>query len=66
MKEGYWFARSIEFIQSRPMQLSIWARLPGDGLFAIGALSFALFATRGIFHLRPATRTTTPNAEGIH
>ena len=62
MKEGYWYARSIEFIQSPPMQLSIWARLPGDTLFAIGALALALFVTKGILHLRPATRdvSTTP------
>ncbi|HEY4682348.1 MAG TPA: nitric-oxide reductase large subunit [Candidatus Acidoferrales bacterium] len=63
MREGYWYARSIEFIQSRPMQLSIWARLPGDTLFAIGALALALFVTKGIFHLRRANRGTTPGPE---
>jgi nitric oxide reductase subunit B len=40
---GTWYARSAEFIQSGAMQLLRWMRVPGDVLFAAGAVLFAWF-----------------------
>ena len=46
--KGYWFARSAEFIHSPLMEAFVWARVPGDVVFAFG--SFALcIACFGIF-----------------
>ncbi len=48
--QGYWFARSTEFLGSPLMQQLRWMRAPGDMLFALGELIFVLF----IFTVRPA------------
>lgn len=40
---GYWFARSSEFLQTPIMQTLRWLRVPGDTLFAMGAVSLILF-----------------------
>ncbi len=47
--QGYWFARSTEFLGSPLMQQLRWMRAPGDTLFAVGELIFVLF----IFTVRP-------------
>jgi nitric oxide reductase subunit B len=39
---GYWFVRSAEFIHSPIMQALVWTRVPGDIIFALGALFLAL------------------------
>ncbi|MBM7072195.1 nitric-oxide reductase large subunit [Shewanella sp. 202IG2-18] len=45
---GYWYVRSAEFIHSSFMQDMVWSRVPGDVVFAMGAL--ALFvAMVGVF-----------------
>jgi nitric oxide reductase subunit B len=41
--QGYWYARSTEFLSQPLMQTLRWLRVPGDTLFAAGALSLALF-----------------------
>lgn len=41
--EGYWFARSAEFLQSSTMQTLRWLRIIGDTIFAIGALALVWF-----------------------
>jgi nitric oxide reductase subunit B len=43
IEHGTWFARSSEFMQSSTMQWLRWMRVPGDILFAIGAVLFAWF-----------------------
>ncbi|MFA7553025.1 MAG: nitric-oxide reductase large subunit [Spongiibacteraceae bacterium] len=35
---GYWYARSAEFIHSPIMEALVWLRVPGDVVFACGAL----------------------------
>lgn len=40
---GYWYARSPEFMQTDIMQFLRWLRVPGDTLFAIGAIGLAVF-----------------------
>ncbi len=43
VKDGYWYARSPEFMGTELMTTLRWLRVPGDTLFAIGAIAFVLF-----------------------
>jgi nitric oxide reductase subunit B len=40
---SYVSARSVEFMQSDIMHILVWARVPGDTIFAIGVFTFAIF-----------------------
>ena len=44
VNQGYWYARSPEFMQTSLMQTLRWMRLFGDTIFAIGAIAFVWFA----------------------
>jgi len=44
VSQGYWYARSPEFMQTDIMQTLRWMRLFGDSVFAIGAVAFVWFA----------------------
>jgi nitric oxide reductase subunit B len=44
VNQGYWYARSPEFMQTSLMQTLRWMRLFGDTVFAIGAIAFVWFA----------------------
>ena len=41
--QGYWYARSTEFLGTPLMQTLRWLRVPGDTLFALGALVLVWF-----------------------
>jgi len=43
VKHGYWYARSSEFLGQGFMQTLRWLRMPGDTLFAIGAIGYVIF-----------------------
>lgn len=43
VRHGYWSARSAEFMHTPTMQVLRWMRVPGDTIFAIGALALVLF-----------------------
>jgi len=43
VEHGFWFARSPEFLHSDLIQTLVWMRMPGDILFAAGAVLLALF-----------------------
>ncbi|HTG16989.1 MAG TPA: cbb3-type cytochrome c oxidase subunit I, partial [Blastocatellia bacterium] len=43
VQNGYWYARSPEFMGTGLMTTLRWLRVPGDTLFAIGAIAFVLF-----------------------
>ena len=43
VKHGYWYARSTEFLGQGLLQTLRWLRMPGDTLFAIGAIGFVVF-----------------------
>jgi nitric oxide reductase subunit B len=43
VSQGYWSARSPEFMQTPLMQTLRWMRLFGDTIFAIGAVAFVWF-----------------------
>jgi nitric oxide reductase subunit B len=40
---GYWYARSSEFLGTPLMQNLRWMRVPGDTVFALGALILVAF-----------------------
>ncbi|WP_339828217.1 nitric-oxide reductase large subunit [uncultured Arenimonas sp.] len=46
MNNGYWFARSAEFMQQPIVDMLVWMRVPGDTLFSVGALALAWFVLR--------------------
>jgi nitric oxide reductase subunit B len=41
---GYWSARSPEFLQTDLMRTLRWLRMIGDTVFAVGAIAFVYFA----------------------
>ncbi len=43
VETGYWYARSPEFLQTPVMDFLRWMRVPGDTIFAIGALVLVAF-----------------------
>ncbi len=49
VENGYWYARSTEFMQQDHMQTLRWLRGPGDALFALGAAVLVAF----VFTIRP-------------
>lgn len=51
---GYWFVRSADFIHSTAMETLVWARVPGDVVFAFGAFALC-YAMIGVFR---ATRSS--------
>jgi nitric oxide reductase subunit B len=53
--DGYAYARSAEFIHSPVMQALVWARVPGDLVFGVGALAFAAFMVLAFVQPRTAT-----------
>ena len=44
--QGYWYARSHEFMQQPLVDLLVWMRVPGDTIFSIGALVLTYFVAR--------------------
>ena len=44
--QGLWFARSAEIVHSRVMEILVWMRVPGDIVFALGAVLLAGYALR--------------------
>ena len=49
VNNGYWSARSAEFMQTDMMQFLRWMRVVGDTVFAFGAVGFVWFALDLIF-----------------
>ncbi len=46
LEHGYWYARSAEFMTRPIIHLLVWMRVPGDSIFAVGALLFSWFVLR--------------------
>ena len=44
--QGYWHARTPELLHSPLMETLVWLRVPGDIVFALGALSLLIFLVR--------------------
>jgi len=43
VEQGMWYARSAEFMQTPIMNILRWMRVPGDTMFAVGALALGWF-----------------------
>ena len=43
VEHRYWFARSFEFLDNPVMQTFRWMPVPGDTVFAIGAVALGAF-----------------------
>ena len=54
VSKGMWYARSPEIVHSSLMETLVWLRMPGDIVFAAGALLLAVYALRLL--RRPVTR----------
>jgi nitric oxide reductase subunit B len=52
----YAYARSAEVIHGPVMQGLVWARVPGDLVFAVGVVAFVIFALRAFRASRTAAR----------
>jgi nitric oxide reductase subunit B len=48
VNHGTWYARSAEVIGSPWMQWTVWLRIPGDIVFAVGALVMVVFVMQAI------------------
>ncbi len=46
IEHGYWYARSAEFMNQGVVHLLVWMRVPGDTLFAVGAILLGVFVAR--------------------
>ncbi len=46
LENGYWYARSAEFMGKPLIHLLVWMRVPGDTVFSVGALLVAWFVLR--------------------
>jgi nitric oxide reductase subunit B len=51
----YAYARSAEVIHGPVMQALVWARVPGDVVFAVGVLAFAAFVGQAFTATRAAS-----------
>ncbi|MDW2982020.1 nitric-oxide reductase large subunit [Rhodanobacter sp. KK11] len=60
LEHGYWFARSAEFMDQAIVHLLVWMRVPGDTLFAVGALLFGVFVAS--LWLAPGRKAVVPDA----
>ena len=45
-ERGYWHARSAELLHSPVMETLVWLRVPGDVVFALGAVLLLVFLAR--------------------
>jgi nitric oxide reductase subunit B len=63
LEHGYWFARSAEFMDRPLIHLLVWMRVPGDTVFAIGAMLIAGFvASLWLWPKRRVAATPLPDA----
>ena len=64
VSEGFWYARSAEFLQQPVMQLLVWMRMPGDVIFSIGVLLLVVFVAK--LWLGKARLSVTASDESKH
>lgn len=56
MENGYWFARSQEYIQSVPFQTMTWLRIIGGSVFCVGGLfPLTWFVLKSVKYLKPSS-----------
>ena len=59
--KGLWYARSPEIIHSKVMETLVWLRVPGDIVFAAGAVFLALYAFRLLRRAAVSGTATSPH-----
>ncbi|MEP6702896.1 MAG: hypothetical protein ABJB04_07880, partial [Betaproteobacteria bacterium] len=53
LQNGYWHARSLDYVGSERSHWIEWLRMPGDVVFIVfGALPLLIAALKGYFNLR--------------
>jgi nitric oxide reductase subunit B len=62
VEHGMWFARSAEFMQQPVVNVFRWLRVPGDSIFALGALALAWFVFTLPFRKNESTVSTAAPA----
>jgi nitric oxide reductase subunit B len=61
---GLWYARSAEFLHSPLIEALVWLRVPGDMVFAAGAVVLAWFAFR-LWRGRPDPSHAVPVRDAV-
>ncbi|HZQ60700.1 MAG TPA: nitric-oxide reductase large subunit, partial [Casimicrobiaceae bacterium] len=46
VSQGLWYARSPEIVHSKVVEALVWLRVPGDVVFALGALLLAIYVLK--------------------
>jgi nitric oxide reductase subunit B len=64
--KGLWYARSPEIIHSKVMETLVWLRVPGDVVFAVGAVLLAVYALRLLRRAKPQRAQLAPGAVAQH
>ena len=65
---GFWYARSVDVVQSPLVRTLVWMRVPGDIVFGLGGLLIGIFSlklwlgSRGRVPLADGSRKTSPLA----
>ena len=62
VSKGLWYARSPEIVHSKVMETLVWLRVPGDIVFALGAVFLVLYAVK---LLRPNARSSEAGQEAL-
>jgi nitric oxide reductase subunit B len=62
LEHGYWFARSAEFMDRPLIHMLVWMRVPGDTLFAVGAVLISVFVA-SLWLLKDRRRPVEPLAK---
>ncbi len=64
INHGTWYARSAEVITSPWMRWTVWLRIPGDIIFAIGTLAMFMFTVNAIIAIfRFPVQTAEPKTQ---
>jgi nitric oxide reductase subunit B len=63
IEHGYWYARSADFMQKPIVDLLVWMRVPGDTVFAIGAIVLTWFVLTLWF--KPRREASIPVDAGV-
>jgi nitric oxide reductase subunit B len=64
ISHGLWYARSPEIVHSPVMETLVWLRVPGDLVFAVGALFLVAYALKLLGQRRPAATEASLETAG--
>ncbi len=66
VQNGYWHARSLEFVLSEPIHFLEWARLPGDALIILGGtLPLVYLAFQAVRYPKQVTAAAEPEKAAL-